>query len=255
MQGYDEQFFEGLRAGSRNSAEVIVPLVLDLIRPRRVIDIGCGDGTWLTVFKENGVEEVLGVDGVYAKGVLRIPEEEFLTADLGKPLKVGRQFDLVVSLEVAEHLPAACAETFINSLTEHGSLVLFSAAVPFQGGTDHVNEQWPDYWAAFFRAKGYVPIDCIRKRVWDDERVEWWYAQNILIFARHDCVENFPSLKKELEETVATQLSIVHPRSYVTRYCAAADPNNLQLRLVLRALPNMTLNAFKRRLAALLKSS
>lgn len=255
MQGYDEQFFEGLHAGSRNSAEVIVPLVLELIRPRRVLDIGCGDGTWLTVFQAHGVEEVLGVDGAYAKSALRIPEEQFVTADLGKPLKLAQQFDLVVSLEVAEHLPAECAETFITSLTEHGSLVLFSAAVPFQGGTDHVNEQWPDYWAAFFREKGYVPVDCIRKKVWDDDRVEWWYAQNVLIFARHDCVEKFPLLKKEFEETVASQLSVVHPRSYVTRYCSAADPRNLQLKLVLRALPTLILNAVKRRLPPLLKSS
>ena len=94
------------------------------------------------------------------------------------------KWEMILSLEVGEHLPKECAETFVYSLTQLAPVILFSAAIPFQGGTQHVNEQWQDYWVKHFQNKGYVAIDCIRNRVWGNERVEVWYAQNILIFAK-----------------------------------------------------------------------
>jgi 2-polyprenyl-3-methyl-5-hydroxy-6-metoxy-1,4-benzoquinol methylase len=63
-----------------------------------------------------------------------------------QPLDLEKEFDLVVSLEVAEHLPASAADQFVNTLVKHGKKILFSAAIPGQGGQDHLNEQWPDYW-------------------------------------------------------------------------------------------------------------
>lgn len=97
--------------------------------------------------------------------------------DLTTSLKSDRLFDLVMSLEVAEHLDAKYAETFVDSLTNFGPVILFSAAVPFQGGEHHVNEQWPSYWEELFAKKGYVAVDAIRKHIWQNPEVEWWYAQ------------------------------------------------------------------------------
>jgi SAM-dependent methyltransferase len=132
---YDKEYYLGLREGSRRSAEVIVPLVCGWIHPVSVVDVGCGDGTWLSVFRQHGVREILGIDREYVTGeILQIPEEEFLRHDLRVPLSMDRVFDLVVSLEVAEHLPAEFAETFVDSLARLGPAILFSAAVPFQGG-------------------------------------------------------------------------------------------------------------------------
>jgi SAM-dependent methyltransferase len=216
MQPYTSKFFERIADGSRRSAREIVPLVLKLVQPRHVVDVGCGLGTWLSVCREYGIDEVFGVDGDYVdKSKLEIPEDRFLSFDLRKSLRVDKQFDLVLSLEVAEHLPGECAETFIDSLTRLGPVVLFSAAIPFQGGTEHVNEQWPDYWVERFRTKGYVVVDCIRKQIWQNDYVEDWYAQNTLMFIREDHLENHPLLKRESENTVASQLSIVHPKRYL----------------------------------------
>jgi hypothetical protein len=158
-----------------------------------------------------------GIDGPWVdRAMLKIPHHQFLSCDLEKPFRMGRQFDLVVSVEVAEHLPVECAETFIDSLARLGPVVLFSAAITSQGGTNHVNEQWPDYWVRHFREKGYAAIDCLRKKIWQNDNVEWWYAQNVFIFARTDCLEAHPVLTKELERTAASQLSIVHPKAYLT---------------------------------------
>ena len=113
----------------------MVPLVLQLLPVRSVVDVGCGDGSWLVVFRKLGVKEILGIDGEYVDpGLLQIPQDCFQAFDLAKPFSLGRVFDLAVSLEVAEHLPAECAPGFVECLTRLAPSVLFSAAIPFQGG-------------------------------------------------------------------------------------------------------------------------
>ena len=85
MQPYTEQFFKEIQSGSRNSAKKVVPKVLKLIQPTSIIDVGCGVGTWLLVFREHGVEDVLGVDGGWInKKMLQIEEEKFISFDLKK---------------------------------------------------------------------------------------------------------------------------------------------------------------------------
>jgi SAM-dependent methyltransferase len=224
---YTDEFYKSLREGTRRSARAIVPIVLEFVRPRSVIDVGCGIGIWLSVFEEYGVSDIVGVDGDYVnRELLEISAERFMGCNLTEPLHIDRQFDLVVSLEVAEHLPSESAGTFVDSLTRLGPAILFSAAVPFQGGTHHVNEQWPDYWVRHFRAPSYVPIDLIRKRVWQNADVDFWYAQNSLIFVRKDELECYPLLREEANLTREAQLSIVHPKlilDFVKRYSSAAE--------------------------------
>ena len=136
--------------------------------------------------------------------------------DLAQPLRLRRTFDLVVSLEVAEHLPQRSADAFVESLTSLGPVVLFSAAIPLQGGRGHVNEQWPHYWAHLFERRGYAALDCVRRRVWEDDDVQWWYAQNTILYVRCDRLESSAALKRELDAAPATPpLSLVHPKKYV----------------------------------------
>jgi SAM-dependent methyltransferase len=233
---YTSDFYRKQAPDARRSAEIVVPLVMDLIRPESVVDVGCGVGAWLSVFIERGVQDVLGVDGEWMdKAHLMIPGRRFLSFDLEKPLRIDRRFDLAMSVEVAEHLPAPCAETFVESLVRLAPVVLFSAAIPFQGGTHHLNEQWPDYWAGYFRERGYVAVDCLRKKIWRNENVDWWYAQNLLLFAREDYLESRPPLKNEAD-AAGRPPALVHPRKYLelidwleslartTREIAAAVP-------------------------------
>lgn len=212
---YTDQYYEALREGSRRSAREIVPLVLELIQPKSVVDVGCGLGTWLSVFKEFGVTDYLGVDGDYVEEhMLAIRPKEFVRFNLESPFEIDRSFDLVVSLEVAEHLSPECAEVFVESLTRLGPVVLFSAAIPFQGGTGHVNEQLPDYWVQRFQRNNYTVIDCLRNRLWNNENVDPWYAQNILLFVRNDCIESYTLLARERKNVYASQLAVVHPKIY-----------------------------------------
>lgn len=213
---YNRRFYEHFRAGNRSSAAAVLPIVLSLVRPKSAVDVGCGDGTWLSTLHELGVTDTVGVDGSYIdKRVLQIPPEHFRTVDLSKPFMLDRVFDLALSLEVAEHLPSDAAEAFVDSVIRLAPAVLFSAAIPFQGGVDHVNEQWPDYWAALFRQHDFLPIDYVRGQVWGNERVHTWYKQNILLFAKSARIYDDPVLRREYERTNQQQLRVVHPDKYL----------------------------------------
>lgn len=181
----------------------VAPIVTQLFSPGSVLDVGCGTGTWLKAFDECGVLDYFGVDGAYIDILkLRIPLERFQPADLRKPLFLDRKFDLVVSLEVAEHIEAEYSDIFVESLIRHGDTILFSAAIPGQGGQNHVNEQWPDYWLKKFLAYGYTFHDIIRPRIWSDPLVDWWYRQNMFVVSR----SWGPPL---------TRLSMVHPEMHI----------------------------------------
>ncbi len=212
---YTEAFYERHRDGAKRSAGIIVPLLLQFLDVKSVVDVGCGDGTWLAVFRNLGVEQILGIDGEYvSQSLLQIPQENFRPFDLTMPFRLERVFDLAVSLEVAEHLPADSGPGLVESLTRLAPAVLFSAAIPFQGGDHHINEQWQDKWAALFRERGYLPVDFVRKRVWQDEAVDWWYAQNTLLYADKNFIESHAPLRTEFEQSNASPLRLVHPRQF-----------------------------------------
>lgn len=210
MQPYTDDFYAEIREHARRSARRIVPMVLDRAPAKSVVDVGCGLGTWLAVFMEHGVGDVLGIDGPHIDPeALEVPRDRFRSADLAAPLAVGRRFDLAVSLEVAEHLPAASADTFVTSLCALAPVVMFSAAVPSQGGVNHVNEQWPAYWAERFVDRGYRCVDCLRREVWSDPDVSWWYAQNVCLYVDGRALQDHPRLAERASTTPPDGLA--HP--------------------------------------------
>lgn len=207
---YGPEFFEGQSEGSLLSAKVVVPLVCELLHPRSVVDVGCGRGTWLAVFREYGVAKVLGLDGDYVgRTSLLVPPECFRATDLRKPFTLDDEFDVAVCLEVAEHLPIRSAQGLVESLVGLAPAVLFSAAVPLQGGTNHVNEQWPKYWATLFAGFRYRRVDAIRPTIWKDRRVKWWYRQNTFLFVNETHVGSYPGLASASEPE--EDLMLIHP--------------------------------------------
>jgi SAM-dependent methyltransferase len=250
---YDREFFRRLTNGASRSAEIIVPLVIDLVNPQSVIDIGCGTGTWLAVFNDFGVADILGVDGPWVQEeALVVPQSCFLACDLTKSIDISRVFDLAVCLEVAEHLDEKYARNLVATLVQLSPVVLFSAAIPFQQGTSHLNEQWPEYWAQLFQERRYVAIDCIRDAIWNNEEVDWWYAQNILIFAKERHVLMDPKLRSSMDQTSLSQLSLVHPKNYLR---VATQGIDIGLKSALQLLPRLTINAIKNRLKRNMRSS
>ena len=193
---YDSKFFEERSPGSASSAAQFLPEVVRLIAPKSAVDLGSGTGEWLGELRKLGVTDVIGVDGDWVdRAALKIPTNQFKPFDLRNRLVMDRTFDLAISVETAEHLPSERGEGFVADLVALAPVVLFSAAVPGQGGTDHINEQWQDYWARLFAKHDYVALDCLRLKFWNDARIDWWYRQNIILYVRRDRVEADPKLQ------------------------------------------------------------
>ncbi len=213
---YDAKFYNDLRDGSKKSAEIVLPLVFREIGPQSVVDIGCGTGAWLSVAKENGISDVLGLDGDYARGSLQIQPGEFRPADVSKGFLLDRKYDLAMCLEVGEHIRTGNAPLLVESLTKAADVILFSAAIPGQGGTCHINEQWPEFWEKLFRERDFVCLDCIRPLIYNHAEVEWWYRQNLFLYAKRAALKKFPRL--EAIQDRANDILLVHNSLLKKRY-------------------------------------
>jgi SAM-dependent methyltransferase len=165
-----------------------------------VLDVGCGRGVWAAEWHRSGIVDTVGIDGSYVNAdQLAMPKEQFAAFDLSEMFRLDRRFDLVQSLEVAEHIPASKAEIFVSNLVAHGDLILFSAAVPGQGGEFHVNEQPYEYWRAKFASHGYGIYDFVRPNIRDIRAIEPWYRYNIFLFAQESARDRMPETIRRTE--------------------------------------------------------
>jgi len=200
---YDGRFFRN-QLGAVRSAEHVLPLVFQAVPARRVVDVGCGIGAWASVAKTLGCT-VVGMDGDWVpRNELLIARDEFVVVDLASPSPADDRFDLALCLEVAEHIPEAGAAGLVDFLCSLAPAILFSAAVPWQVGTGHVNERYPSYWAAIFEKRGYNPIDVVRPVVWADRRVEFYYRQNTILYVD-------PGRVTAVQGPVACPMDVIHP--------------------------------------------
>jgi SAM-dependent methyltransferase len=241
---------------SETSAREILPIVLDLLRPRSIIDVGCWTGGWLAAARDLGVVDVVGMDHESTdRSKLKFPEADFVPQDLREPIRLERTFDLAISVEVAEHLDEDRSDSFVESLTRLAPVVLFSAAIPGQGGTDHINEQWPEYWISRFEARGWTVVDCLRAQLWHNERVAFYYAQNLFLFTDREWLVRHPEINAAAGVDLGG-LSLVHPLAFeratagIARAWAAAAsrpaPPTPALRTLVRQLPGAARRAVAR---------
>lgn len=219
MKPYSREFYVKRHKDTIYSANTILSILLEHIPAvHSAVDIGCGVGTWLSVLQEKGVKHIQGLDGEWVdKDLLVVPQDSFGQVDLVRAeIRLAQRYDLAISLEVAEHLPADRANEFVSSLAALSDCVLFSAAIPFQGGRNHINEQWQHYWVKKFDALDYNVHDFIRPRIWNDNRIPFWYRQNILFFSkRHSSRSVFPH--SIALDACFMPVDLVHPDLYLTR--------------------------------------
>lgn len=215
---YDQKFYKIIKDGCLKSAEAVVPRLRSLIPPNDcddcppplIVDAGCGEGWWLSVFAAYG-DRVRGFDGDYVDlSRLAIPSESFTPTDLSRVSTEFPPADLLITLEVAEHLPEARADSFVADLCRLQNGIVFSAAIPRQGGAGHVNERWPDYWVERFEANGFVCSGALRWEFWDDDRVENWYRQNLMVCAREGSAFHLHN-EQLFDSPLAPMFPVIHP--------------------------------------------
>lgn len=207
---YTPEFYAKQQIRSRTSARAVLPLALKWLDARTAIDVGCGVGTWAAELTALGIEAD-GIDGEYVlQTPLQIPRERFRAVDLDRlpALESIGRYDLAVCMEVAEHLKPENSAALVHFLTRLAPNVLFSAAIPGQGGRGHVHERWQSYWVTLFSERGFHCHDIIRSKVWNDDAVQPWYAQNAFLFTkapRPDIVS--PDMP----------LDLVHPQTFTSK--------------------------------------
>ena len=213
---YGHDYYKGRHQKTVYSARTILSIILDALpEVHSAIDFGCGVGTWLSVLKERGVREIKGVDGPWVdQDLLEIPRQDFRQVNFEEIISCDKKYDLAITLELAEHLSEKTAIRFVESLVTASDFILFSAAIPFQGGKGHINEQWPEYWADIFNERGYVALDFVRRKIWNDKQISIWYRQNIQVFVRKEQMQRFkvPGLD-ECDNNFP--ISLVHPDIYL----------------------------------------
>ena len=218
---YSKDFYERRRKRTRVGEEKILKILLDLLPSiNSAIDVGCGTGKWVATLTGLGVARAIGADGPWLEpSLLEIPEDQFVKVDLSEPSRLRaifarREFDMAICVEVAEHLTEDAAPQLVNALTYLAPVVLFSAAIPGQGGVNHVNEQWLEYWRSLFEQEGFRCGDFIRRRIWWDCEIALCYRQNIVCFCDEALLKANPGLGQYFLDPV---VSVVHPELWSSR--------------------------------------
>lgn len=215
---YSKQWRDAVRAGAQSSAAVLAPLIVDRFHPDTAIDVGSGEG-WLALELEALDVTTLTVDGPWTEAEMKLDlsidpfPEPFEVVEAFEKIESRSPYDVAICLEVAEHVAPGRAAELVAWLCSLAPIVVFSAAVPGQGGEGHVNEQWPAYWAELFLANGYAGSGALRWIIWDDARVSWWYRQNLLVFGRRHPVEvEVAEVYPELSP--APPPAVIHPEAW-----------------------------------------
>ncbi len=213
---YNKDFYEkiNIERGADGGARQIVPIVKKIMEDNSmaccsVADVGCGTGIWLNEFKKNGCH-VHGFDGNIYPSTCILEKNEYEVVDFTSDNGNNERYDLAVSLEVAEHIPEEKSKHFLDFLTSLSDIILFSAAVPNQGGQGHVNEQWPSYWVKRLDDYGYTCLDIIRDKIWNDSDIWFFYKQNILLFVKRN--DKYNDFVRNNQKDV---LDLVHPEAWM----------------------------------------
>lgn len=235
---YSRKFFAHLREGSMGSARALVPLVLGIHPARSVVDVGCGIGAWVKAFAEHGVSAI-GIDGDYVeRRQLLIAEDRFIPHDLNSELDVvelcrrhgeaeSGRFGLAISLEVAEHLEPQRSESLVRDLCALADVVLFAAAIPFQGGAGHINERWQSWWAQKFSDNGFAPFDVLRHDIWSRRDIAWWYKQNTLFYVKRNSAAH-AEFAARFAQPADRMFDLVHPELFRGKVARLKNGNIIQ---------------------------
>ncbi len=182
---YSPGYYKKINEGSERSAKAVFAALADIgIKPKTVADIGCGSGAWI----QPGIEWT----GVDHNASYLYENVKYIDCNLEQDFpEIGRH-DMAICLEVAEHISERRAADLVKYLCSISDYVLFSAAIPKQGGTGHVNEQWQSWWGKIFWDCGFG-ASMKQPGIKRNDEIELWYQQNIVLYQKggKGCVNDF----------------------------------------------------------------
>ena len=208
-----EYKYSGATPVTMGAAPKIASVVSELIGiPSSVVDLGGGGGALLKAFQEIGTQTIRCFDHPSIKQEdLVIAAENFIRWDMSKSIPKPFNCDLAISTEFAEHVPQHMSDSVVNFLTQSSDIVLFSAAIPNQGGLEHINEQRPAFWRSLFEKRQYCFIDAIRPKIVFDQTIPHWFRQNLYLYVHEDSLHKL-NLTPECYSFIPDEYEIVHTR-------------------------------------------
>jgi hypothetical protein len=237
LSRYDSNFYGDGDLAFR-AARIILAEVAKYHEFTSLVDFGCGAGGWLRAAAELirqrwGAEpRLLGIDGPYAQQFAVCEGAEFLFQNLQTRVQEVGRFQIAISMEVAEHLTPSRATSFVEDIVASSDAVLFSAAIPGQGGDNHINEQWQSYWVQNFAAVGYECFDVLRRALWCDEllaRCPFYVGNGLLYVRRGNPLGGVLKGKgiSEVQPVRGYPADVVHPGVFKTAHFEQAGPTTL----------------------------
>lgn len=213
-ENYTSEFYDQMQDRNTRTAMEIMPYIIEKLNPSSIVDIGCGRGIFLSVAKKIDKNvSVLGIDGDYVeREKLLIDQDEFIAFDLKKELNLQKKFDVAISFEVAEHIEEEYSERFIQNIVKLSDVIVFSAAIPLQGGTNHVNEQYPSYWKKIFADCGYYCSDIIRRVFWNNGTIEPHRKQNLMLYVKDNLFDEVINKFNNIDNE--SYLDVIHPQFF-----------------------------------------
>lgn len=187
---YDKGFFEFNQKEGLSMAEWFIPLLIKQFNPTSLADVGCGTGHYLKVAKNMGIKEIFGIEGSDSAFEQMLVGKEYVRqGDLRDKIGGLKKYDLVISIEVAEHIDEEYVDNYLFNLSSLSNRILMTAAPPGQGGTAHVNEKPHSWWIEKFKNIQYEfdkqSTDLFRKGVAQAIGFKTdWFEPNIMVFKK-----------------------------------------------------------------------
>lgn len=143
-----------------------------------VYDFGCGTGEYLDRLTKE-------VAGITATGFEGSPNNTIynnvVKKDLSSKLNL-EPVDLVISIEVGEHIPKEFEQNFIDNISNSSKKhIIFSWAIEGQNGTGHINCQNNDYIISEMEKRGWK-FDTDKTISVRDKMPPIWIKNTVMFF-------------------------------------------------------------------------
>jgi SAM-dependent methyltransferase len=204
---YNSEFYNQIDEFGPHSASLMLQMVRRLYHFESVLDVGAGSGTWLEEARKCGATRLSGIEALWYRSLPVASNIDYQYCDLNGDFPVPKvRFDLVLCLEVAEHLLPQSSQSLVAGLCSSGSVIVFGAGLERQYGNAHSNCRRQEFWISLFLEKGFRCFDLFRPKLWYSGSVSPWYRQNTLVFADPSASAHFQSAP------APTMLNVYHPQ-------------------------------------------